>query len=81
MIKNTFNEKNPDGPTPDGEPPTPTPPTPTPSTPMPPTPPSTLIQTGGRFNWAIPVLVVSGLALFAVGWTLVFGKRKRDDEA
>lgn len=30
----------------------------------------------GQLNWPIPVLVVSGLCLFAIGWILRFGKRK-----
>ena len=30
----------------------------------------------GQLNWPIPVLVVSGLGMFSVGWMLRFGKKK-----
>ena len=36
-----------------------------------------LVQTG-QLNWPIPVLAVCGVGLFAVGWGLVFLKRKKD---
>lgn len=36
-----------------------------------------LVQTG-QLNWPIPVLAGCGLLLFAVGWALVFLKRKKD---
>lgn len=53
------------------EPATPTTPT-TPSTPSTPTLPQT-----GQLNWPIPVLAVSGLVLFAIGWFMyVTGRRK-----
>lgn len=34
----------------------------------------------GQLNWPIPVLAVSGLALFLIGWLLCFGKRKESYE-
>lgn len=37
----------------------------------------TLAQTG-QLNWPIPLLAGCGMALFAVGWGLVFLKRKND---
>ena len=40
------------------------------------TPAKKLVQTG-QLNWPIPVLAVCGLALFAIGWALVFTKRNR----
>lgn len=40
------------------------------------TPPG-LAQTG-QLNWPIPLLAVCGVALFAIGWGLVFLKRKND---
>ncbi|MGN0405784.1 MAG: hypothetical protein ACI4F1_11220 [Bariatricus sp.] len=46
------------------------------------TPPKTtskLPQTG-QLNWPIPLLVVSGMVLFAIGWILCFGRKKSDDE-
>lgn len=66
------------------EPPVPTPaptsppipiPTPTPT----PTPEPTLPQTG-QLNWPIPLLAVSGLTMFVIGWILRFGKKKEKDE-
>lgn len=36
-----------------------------------------LVQTG-QLNWPVPLLAGCGLALFAVGWGLVFLKRKKD---
>lgn len=39
------------------------------------TPPSKLPQTG-QLTWPIPVMVVAGLTLFALGWWLCFGNRK-----
>lgn len=34
----------------------------------------------GQLKWPIPVLIVSGLALFAIGWALSFAGRKKKDE-
>lgn len=42
-------------------------------------PDPTLPKTG-QLNWPIPVLSVSGLLLFAIGWILYFGKRKRNEK-
>ena len=39
------------------------------------TPPPRLPQTG-QLTWPIPVMVVAGLTLFALGWWLCFGSRK-----
>lgn len=36
---------------------------------------SKLVQTG-QLNWPIPILAISGVTLFAVGWGLVFLKRR-----
>lgn len=52
---------------------------PEPTAPPQPSEPS-LPQTG-QMNWPVPVLVVSGLALFSAGWALRFGKKKNGDEA
>lgn len=65
--------EEPDHPTPD-EPGTPV----TPGTPGTPTEP-TLPQTG-QLNWPVPVLVVLGLALVAVGWALRFGRKQSEHE-
>ncbi len=64
--------------------PTPTPPptvvpTPTPVVTPTPTPAPTLPQTG-QLNWPIPLLAVTGLAVFVVGWILRFGEKKEKDE-
>lgn len=37
-----------------------------------------LIQTG-QLNWPVPLLAVGGLVIFAIGWALVFFKRKKKD--
>ena len=49
----------------------------TPATPTTPNKPAepTLPQTG-QLNWPVPVLAALGLALFAAGWALRFGKRQ-----
>lgn len=39
----------------------------------------TLPQTG-QLNWPVPLLAVSGVALFAVGWILFSGRKKDDYE-
>lgn len=38
--------------------------------------PSDLPQTG-QLNWPIPLMAVGGLALFALGWNLFFGGKRR----
>lgn len=47
----------------------------TPTTPTDPKLPQT-----GQLNWPVPVLVVSGLMLFAFGWILCFGRKKENYE-
>ena len=39
---------------------------------------SKLPQTG-QLNWPIPVLIAGGLLLLAVGWVLVFHRKKKND--
>lgn len=54
-------------------------PTPKSDTPdKPNTPGSNLPQTG-QLNWPVPVLAGAGLVLFALGWWLCFGQRKRHE--
>lgn len=56
-------------------------PTPTPvPTQKPTTPPGNLPQTGS-IAWPIPLMCVGGLMLFAVGWALVFVKKRKDGHA
>lgn len=60
--------------------PTPSNPTRTPTTPTNPTtstkqPGSYKLPNTGQLNWPIPVLVVSGLGLFSIGWMLCYGKK------
>lgn len=50
-------------------------PTPPPTTPPPPTLPQT-----GQLNWPVPVLAVSGMALFAIGWVLRYTGKREDNE-
>ena len=50
---------------------------PPPPTEPPPPPPPDIPQTG-QLNWPVPVLAVTGMALFLFGWTLFYGTgRKR----
>lgn len=48
----------------------------TPSTQKPTTPTSATLPKTGQLNWPIPILVVSGLVLFSIGWMLRFGNKK-----
>lgn len=55
-------------------------PTPTPSdepTPTP-VPPQGFLPQTGQLNWPVPVLALSGMALFLLGWWLSSSERKRD---
>lgn len=45
----------------------------------PPNNPSKLPQTG-QLNWPIPVLVVSGILIFIIGWGIKFGRKKKKYE-
>lgn len=54
-----------------------TPPTTPPTTP--PKTPNRLPQTG-QLNWPIPVLVISGMIVFALGWILRFGRGSEYNE-
>ncbi len=65
----------PNPPTPPTPPPPPTPPTP----PTPPSPPPRLPQTG-QLNWPVPVMAVSGMVLFVLGWILCAGRKRTGDE-
>jgi LPXTG-motif cell wall-anchored protein len=51
-------------------------PTPTPTA----TPAPVLPQTG-QLNWPVPLLAVTGLSVFIIGWILRFGKKKENDES
>lgn len=42
----------------------------------PPTMPDPILPQTGQLNWPVPLLVVMGLGIFAVGWVLRFGWRK-----
>ena len=55
-------------------PPPPTTPT-GPSTPPPPDLPQT-----GQLNWPVPLLAVSGMTLFIIGWSLCFSNRRKCHE-
>ncbi|MGM9587390.1 MAG: LPXTG cell wall anchor domain-containing protein [Candidatus Limivicinus sp.] len=41
--------------------------------------PGTKLPQTGQLNWPVPVMVISGMTLFVIGWVLRF--RKRDDHA
>lgn len=49
---------------------------PIPAPPSPPTPTGPTLPQTGQLNWPIPVLTVSGLCLFAVGWAVRFGPKR-----
>lgn len=49
---------------------------PPPPTEPPPPPPPDIPQTG-QLNWPVPVLAVTGMALFLLGWTLCFDTRRK----
>lgn len=53
---------------------------PTEPPPPPPPPPPYLPQTG-QLNWPIPVMAITGCALFVLGLILCSGRKGRDDEA
>lgn len=42
--------------------------------------PSEELEDTGQLNWPVPVLTMTGLVLFAAGWVLRFGQRKKTDE-
>lgn len=42
-------------------------------------PPPELPQTG-QLNWPVPLLASAGLAFFALGWALCFGRKREHDE-
>ena len=43
-------------------------------------PSDTSLPQTGQLNWPVPVLAVSGLVLFTVGWFLRFGRKREDYE-
>lgn len=49
---------------------------PEPTDPPPTTPDDPWLPQTGQLNWPVPLLVVSGLVLFTVGWALRFGGKK-----
>ena len=49
------------------------------STEPPPPPPPKLPQTG-QLNWPVPVMAVSGMVLFVLGWILCAGRKRTGDE-
>lgn len=57
----------------------PTPKSDTPDTPDKPNTPGSHLPQTGQLNWPVPVLAGAGLVLFALGWWLCFGQRKRHE--
>lgn len=57
----------------------PTPKPDTPNTPNKPDKPGSRLPQTGQMNWPVPVLAGAGLVLFALGWWLCFGQRKRHE--
>ena len=58
---------------------TPPPPPPSEPTTPPPDDPPDIPQTG-QLNWPVPVLAVSGMTLFILGWALCFGSGRKYHE-
>ena len=54
-------------------------PTPKSDTPDKPNTPGSHLPQTGQLNWPVPVLAGAGLVLFALGWRLCFGQRKRHE--
>ena len=52
---------------------------PTTPPPPPPPPPPELPQTG-QLNWPVPVMAVTGMALFVVGWILCWRGKRMENE-
>jgi len=50
-----------------------------PTEPEPTQPEDTDLPQTGQLNWPIPVIATAGLALFALGWFLCFGKREHHE--
>lgn len=50
-----------------------------PTEPEPTQPEDTDLPQTGQLNWPIPVMATAGLALFALGWFLCFGKREHHE--
>lgn len=53
---------------------------PEPTTPPPTEPEDPKLPQTGQLNWPIPLMVVAGLAFFAIGWILRFGKKREHNE-
>ena len=54
---------------------------PEPTDPLPTKPSGSKLPQTGQLNWPIPLMVVSGLVLFVVGWLLCFGKKREQHES
>lgn len=54
---------------------------PEPTDPPPTKPDDPKLPQTGQLNWPIPLMVVSGLVLFVVGWLLCFGKKREQHES
>ena len=52
-----------------------------PTDPTIPTEPGPGIPQTGQLNWPVPLMAASGMALFALGWFLCFGRKREADEA
>ncbi len=52
---------------------------PEPTDPPPTTPPGPNLPQTGQLNWPVPVLAVSGMALFTLGWMLFANRRKKHE--
>ena len=53
---------------------------PEPTAPPPTEPDDPKLPQTGQLNWPVPLMVVAGLAFFAAGWVLCFGKKREHNE-
>lgn len=53
---------------------------PAPTAPPPTTPSDSRLPQTGQLNWPIPLMIASGLMLFAAGWVLRFGNKRERHE-
>lgn len=47
-------------------------------TPEPTTPPGDRLPQTGMLKWPVPVLAAAGVAVFAIGWVMAFGRKKHE---
>ncbi len=51
-----------------------------PDKPTTPSKPSGKLPQTGQMNWPVPIMAITGILLFAIGWILYFGKRETNEK-